>query len=211
MTSSLFDEILRIPTVKISNAPAYKLPIKTMQSKDGLHMIAVANLAFWHGYDRLIKGMANYYRKPHDKDVHFTIVGKGNLDIYNDLVCLVKENSLEDHISFLGQKNNSELDKYFDEANLAIGCLGCHRKNIYEVKSLKNVEYAMRGIPFIYSESNSDFDTRPYVLRVPADDSDIDISQLFDFVKRLKLSPLEIHDSVKDYTWGSQMKKVFTN
>ena len=209
VTSSLFDNIFKIPTVKISNAPAYKLPVKSIQSREGLHMIAVANLAFWHGYDRLIRGMANYYREPHDKKIYFTIVGKGNLSVYNQLVSLVKDNSLEDYVCFLGQKKNSELDKYFDEANLAIGCLGCHRKNIYEVKSLKNVEYAMRGIPFVYSESNSDFDQRPYVLRVPADDSDIQLDLLLSFVQNLNLSPSEIHDSVKEYTWGNQMKKVF--
>lgn len=209
VTSSLFDNIFKIPTVKISNAPAYKLPVKSIQSREGLHMIAVANLAFWHGYDRLIRGMANYYKKPHAEDVNLTIVGKGNLGIFNELVNMVKENSLEDHVRFLGQKKNTELDKFFEESNLAIGCLGCHRKNIYEVKSLKNVEYAMRGIPFVYSESNSDFDQRPYVLRVPADESDIDISQLLVFVKNLSLSPADIHNSVKEYTWDNQMKKVF--
>ena len=74
---------------------------------------------------------------------------------------------------------------------------------------MKNVEYAMRGIPMVYSESNTDFDGRPYVLRVPADDTDIDVKLLCDFVKQLKMTPSEIHDSVSDFTWDNQMKKIF--
>lgn len=61
----------------------------------------------------------------------------------------------------------------------------------------------------VYSESNTDFDGRPYVLRVPADDTDIDVKLLCDFVKELKMTPSDIHDSVKEFTWDNQMKKVF--
>lgn len=42
-----------------------------------LHLIGVANVAYWHGYDRVIKGLWEYYRKTPGKKVYFHIVGDG--------------------------------------------------------------------------------------------------------------------------------------
>ena len=210
VTYSLDKVIFKAPTIQLSNAPARALPVtKSVRDSSSFRMIAVANLAFWHGYDRLIRGLANYYENNPDYKVYLTLVGKGNAVIYNELENLVKEKALSKYVHFVGQKANKELDEYFNNADLAIGCLGCHRKKIYEVKSLKNVEYAMRGLPFIYSESNSDFDDKPYVLREPADESDIDIKRIIEFADSLKMSAQEISESVKEYTWENQMRKVF--
>lgn len=211
VTSSDEKDIFGIPTINISNAPAHSLPVKRAIPIEGrINMIAVANLAFWHGYDRLIRGLANYYATNPKLKVYFTIAGVGRPDIFNDLKALTSELKLNDYVKFVGSKSNAELDPYFEESHLAIGCLGCHRKNIIEVKSLKNVEYAMRGIPMVYSENNTDFDGRTYVFKVPADDSDIEVSSLCDFVMGIQMTPLEINESVKQFTWDIQMRKVFS-
>lgn len=210
VTFSVDEAIYGIPTVRLSNAPARDLPIKKLRPVDDeLKMIAVANLAFWHGYDRLIKGIANYYQAVNSQKVSLTIAGRGNEAIFNGLVELTNSLGMNDYVRFVGSKSSVELDPYFEEADLAIGCLACHRKKIKEVKSLKNVEYAMRGIPMIYSEDNTDFDGRPYVLKVPADDSDIDLKTVCSFVNGLSLTPVDIHESVKDFTWENQFSKVF--
>ena len=136
------------------------------------------------------------------------MVGVGNANVERELRSIVKEKNLEEIVTFTGGMQGAELDLLFDKADIAIGCLGCHRKNIIEVKSLKNIEYAMRGIPFVYSEINPDFEGKDYVLKVPADDSDIDIESLINFYRELKTTPDQIHDTVKDLTWDSQMFKV---
>lgn len=210
VTFSLFDSIFSIPTIKISNAPARILPVRKEPPKNGIiNLITVANIAFWHGYDRLLKGLYNYYKDKCQSVVNIYIIGKGNSDVYHQLVNMTKQLNLSEHVFFEGAKNSCDLDCYFDMAHLAIGCLGCHRKGIKEVKSLKNIEYAMRGIPFVYSESNSDFDDKPYVLRVPADESDIDVQQLIEFANSVNMSAQEISESVRNYTWENQMRKVF--
>jgi hypothetical protein len=210
VTSSTAAVIYGIPTITISNAPAHDLPVKKSLPIEGrINMIAVANLAFWHGYDRIIRGLAQYYKSNPELNVYLTIAGVGNVTVYNDLKTLTEELQLNNFVRFVGSKSNEELDSYFDNAHLAIGCLGCHRKNIIEVKSLKNVEYAMRGIPMVYSENNTDFDGKVYVLKVPADDSNIDIKFLCDFVVGLNMTPLDIHNSVENFTWDVQMRKVF--
>ena len=78
---------------------------------------------------------------------------------------------------------------------------------------MKNREYAARGIPFIYSETDSDFDQKPYVLKAPADESAIDIYSIIHFYQQLSQTPIEIRDSIKELSWENQMgiviKKIF--
>lgn len=50
---------------------------------------------------------------------------------------------------------------------MGIASLGRHRNGITRIKTLKNREYAARGIPFVYSENDSDFDGMPYVMKAP--------------------------------------------
>ena len=77
-----------------------------------------------------------------------------------------------------------------------------------EIKTLKNREYAARGIPFIYSETDSDFDDMPYVLKAPADESPIDIYRIIDFYRHITLSPQQIRNSIDNLSWENQMRKV---
>ena len=62
ITFSLDKIIFGIPTIQISNAvDPSGIRLRTPSSHKSINMIAVAMLNFWHGYDRLIKGLANYY------------------------------------------------------------------------------------------------------------------------------------------------------
>ena len=67
------------------------------------------------------------------------------------------------------------LDQLFSKADMGIGSLGRHRSGITHIKTLKNREYAARGIPFVYSEIDADFDHCNYVLKVPANETPINI------------------------------------
>jgi hypothetical protein len=73
---------------------------------------------------------------------------------------------------------------------------------------LKNREYATRGIPFIYSEQDSDFDKQSYVIKAPADESPIDVNQIIEFLERFDLKPETIRKSVEHLTWRIQMQRV---
>jgi glycosyltransferase involved in cell wall biosynthesis len=209
VTYSLADKIYGIPTAHISNAVAYipKLCISPT-SFDSIRMIAVANIAYWHGLDRVIEGINKYYQNNPLNKVYLDIVGDGDLRIMNELRSLVCKYNLKEYIHFVGGKSGEELDKQFVGKHIAIGSLGRHRSGISQLKTLKNAEYAMRGIPFIYSEDNCDFDDKCYVLKVPADESPIDIQSICDFVKRQKWSPAEIRGSVGHLTWNNQMLAI---
>ena len=49
-------------------------------------------------------------------------------------------------------QTGEELNELFNRADFAIGSLGRHRSGIYNIKTLKNREYAARGLAFMYSE-----------------------------------------------------------
>ena len=93
-------------------------------------------------------------------------------------------------------------------ADFAIGSLARHRSGITNLKSLKNREYAARGFSFIYSEQDDDFENMPYIYKVPADESPIDVPRLIEFYTSQSLSPEEIRASIKHLSWDEQMKKV---
>lgn len=203
--------IFGVKTLKISNAvdaSAIKLRKETRSPENDVALIGVANLAFWHGYDRLLYGLKNYYIQGGDKRILFRIVGEGNAAERSRLKEIVGKCNLKERVLFYGNKSGKELDSLFDQSDFAIGCLGCHRKDIVKVKSLKNVEYAMRGIPFMYSEINEDFDNKAYVYKVPADDSPIDIYDLLRFIENSEYNPSEIRGDVAHLTWNKQMEHV---
>ncbi|KKX51678.1 hypothetical protein [Sphingobacterium sp. IITKGP-BTPF85] len=80
----------------------------------------------------------------------------------------------------------------FDLADFAIGSLARHRSGITYIRTLKTREYAARGIPFIYSEIDTDFEGKPYVLKATPDETPLDIAQIVDYCSTSTLSPQDI-------------------
>ena len=204
-------------TIRISNGVDFdSIPLHDYHPvDDAIHLIGVAEVHLWHGYDRLIAGLGEYYqREPSPKNMIFHIVGGVDpFDLYGQgdypgIQSLIDQYGLQQHVVFHGQLFGEELDKVFNQSCFAIGSLARHRTGITSIKTLKNREYATRGIPFIYSEQDSDFDSRPYIIKVPSDESPINISQILDFIETQHFEPAEIRKSVEDLSWKIQMKKV---
>lgn len=213
VTFSDYKEIHGVKTINISNGIDFeRIKLKTSKSAqpDKLKLLGVAEVHYWHGYDRLIRGMAEYYNNPQRRvDVFFDLVGGGVTAEIIKLQNLTKELNLEKYISFYGESSGEELDYFFEKADFGIASLGRHRSGITKIKTLKTREYAARGIPFIYSEIDDDFENMPYIIKAPADESPIDIKSLVDFYRTLNLSPVEIRSSIeRTLSWRVQMQKV---
>lgn len=203
--------IFGAPTIPISNGIDFdKIPVKKARQRPAneLNLIGVAELHFWHGFDRLIRGLADYYATPQPVQVRFHIVGYGNDGTPERLQRMVSEYGLHEQVIFHGPQYGEALDRLFDLADMGVASLGRHRSNITDIKTLKNREYAARGIPFVYSENDSDFDDRLYVMKVPADESPVRIADLVSFYEGVTLSPQEIRSSIAHLSWKNQMKKV---
>ncbi len=126
----------------------------------------------------------------------------------NVFLPLIEKYHIKDNVIFHGTLFGDELTKVFNQCQFAIGSLGRHRSGITVIKTLKNREYATRGIPFIYSEQDSDFDNQPYVLKASADESPIDIQRIVDFMGRFSMKPEDIRKTVEHLTWKIQMQRV---
>ena len=209
VTFSNEDYIFGQHTIKISNGIDFNnviiKPNKNDTSKE-LNLIGVAEIHTWHGFDRIVRGLANYYSKPQKYLIFFHVVGYFfSKEIENEFKDLIKKYHMEKYVILYGRMHGKELDNLFFKCDFGIGSLGRHRVGITNIKTLKNREYAARGIPFVYSETDSDFDEMPYVLKVPADESDINIDEIIDFYQRLTLSPSEIRESIHHLSWKHQM------
>lgn len=217
ITYSDYKEIFGKRTIQISNGVdfgAISLISSPHRLSDEIHLIGVAEIHYWHGYDRLIHGLGEYYQNSYPIPVYFHIVGGiGPSEMYNSRHApgfheLITQYHIEKYVIFHGQKMGEELDQLFSLSDFAIGSLGRHRSNINKIKTLKNREYAARGIPFIYSESDDDFDTMPYILKAPADESALDILRIVNFLKHTTIQPVEIRQSISHLSWKEQMNQV---
>lgn len=223
VTFSDAKEIFGQRTICISNGVDLdSIPLHApVTYSSSLHLIGVAEVHYWHGYDRLIAGIGEYYRQrltanSKHPDVYFHIVGGvGTSEMYDSTHApgfheLMEKYGIQNRIIMHGQLFGDALTEIFNQCQFAIGSLGRHRSGITNIKTLKNREYATRGIPFIYSEQDSDFDHQPYVLKAPADESPINIPQLIDFVGNIQMSPTDIRKSVEHLSWKIQMQRVIT-
>lgn len=212
VTFSDYQQIFGQRTIRISNGIDFNsVKVKTTinDTSKELNMIGVAEIHGWHGFDRMVKGLALYYSQPQDYIVRFHVVGyfyssKGETAFMK----IISDHHMNEYVILYGKKHGEELDKIFDRCDFGVGSLGRHRVGIDKIKTLKNREYAARGIPFVYSETDSDFDDRSYVLKVPADESAVDIHQIIDFYRQQTLSPEQIRNSIKELSWENQMRTV---
>lgn len=216
VTFSDYDTIFGQKTIRISNGISFhKIPLTTHikgKSKD-IHLLAVAEIHFWHGLDRAIAGLGLYYQNRLEQtashpDVYFDIVGPVNdVDLRNFEEIVAKYN-IEKYIKFHGPLHGEKLNNLFNLTDIAIASLGRHRSKITKIKTLKNREYAARGIPFVYSETDTDFEDKPYIIKAPPDESPLDIDSLLNFYYQLEITPQQIRDTVKNLDWKIQMQEV---
>lgn len=212
ITFSNYKTIFGTPTIQISNGIDFDdIPMKqhVNDTSQEIHLIGVAEIHFWHGFDRLLKGLVNYYNTSPQYKVYFHIIG----DFFTqrereECMSIVKENHLAPYVILHGRQTGKNLDLLFEQCDFGIGSLGRHRSGITHIKTLKNREYAARGIPFVYSEIDDDFENMPYIMKIPADESIVNITTILSFYNQLHATPQTIRNSIQSLSWNNQMKKV---
>ncbi|UTR12121.1 glycosyl transferase family 1 [Evansella sp. LMS18] len=188
-----------------------KLRSLTLNNKE-LHLIGVANVGFWHAYDRILKGLNEYYSTNPTKKVYFHMVGEGGAK--KELEDLSKSLKLNKYVIFYGSKGGEELAEIFNKCHMGIGILGNHRKNLFGDSSLKNREYCARGLPFIIAAEDYDFgEDFPYSMTIPPDDSKLNINEVIDFYEEIVLNSPDYMMKMREYaelnlTWETKLKVV---
>ena len=217
VTFSNKESIFGKRTICISNGiDLDSIPLHNPKKQQDIHLIAVAEIHYWHGFDRLVAGLGEYYKSnPNGRKVYFHVVGweddRGTTSNgYFTVEQMAKKYGIEEYIINHGKLFGDKLDEVFNQCVFAIGSLGRHRSDITEIKTLKNREYAARGISFIYSENDSDFDDKPYIIKAPADESPINVGEIINYIDNHDFNPAEIRKSVEHLSWKYQMEKVIT-
>ncbi|MBL7766126.1 MAG: glycosyltransferase [Chitinophagaceae bacterium] len=189
------DELFGIPCIKIQNGVNISeinvVNKRNQDHKASLTILSVANISFWHGLDRMISGLKNYYHDDsHKMPVKFIIVGDGAA--VPELMKMVEKENLSSVVTFTGYLTGEALSNIYEEGDLALGSLAAFRKNVLQDSSFKAREYCARGIPFVLTIKDVDFpETLPFVKYVENNESPIDIQLLVSFYESLINYPVQ--------------------
>ena len=203
ITYSKDSVIYGIKTINISNAICIDddFEISSQEETTCINIVAVAAIAFWHGYDRVIQGIYEYYRNGGKRKIIFHMVGYGrDLEKYKELADRL---SINDHVIFYGKKQGKELDDIYLKCKIGIDSLGRHRSGVFYNSSLKGKEYLLKGLPVV-SGVETELDSRndfKYYLRIPDDDTPVDINRVVEFYDEIygNKNELEIRKEIRKF------------
>lgn len=179
------------------------------RKEDEFNLIAVAQMANWHGYDRLIEALALLRDKEPDLNVRLTLVGDG--EALADLRALAARLGLQGQVNFTGMMTGDELDQAFSTADMGVSSLGLYRKRLNEASDLKTREYMSRGLCVMGVGIDPDFSSDTlYRSVVPNDDS---IAPVADMIAELATKTLPDPQEVREFaqknlTWKVKMGRV---
>lgn len=192
-----------------------KIPVRNQSfKKEEIHLLGLANMAKWHGFDRVIEGLKEYYSSGGDRIVIFHLVGPdgdGSLEIWKKMVSDYK---LDKYVIFEGPKYGDELDYYFNVCQVAIGSIALHRIGYESAATLKIREYMARGIPFVMSVDDQSIKTGSnFYYEASSDDIPINMSALIEYIDQIEnwdQMGFEMREfASKALTWNSQFERVF--
>ena len=204
------------PAVNIENGiNVEEIPVRHFTpDPEKIHLLALASMSYWHGYDKMIRSIAEYKG---DTKVIFHMVGGNSGGSLEDWKQLAQELDVTDRVIFHGQMSGKNLDSMFDLCDLGINSLALCRKNLYSASELKAREYAVRGLPFVRGVDDAILDQaaedQVYWMKLPNDESIPDLQTIIDFAYRMRENPSiadHLHRFAEKYmTWEAQYQKVF--
>lgn len=153
---------------------------KKKQNTEALVLVGVANVADYHGYDRVVRAIATWRKYSKGRDVYFHIIGGEGNEGQKRLKKLVQTEGLEYYVLFHDNKGPSFVNAYYSAADLGVGSLALFRIGLMEASPLKHREFALAGLPFISAGYDSDFPaTLPFNFVISNDNEIGDLINIF--------------------------------
>lgn len=174
-----------------------------------IKLISVAIEQPYHGFEKVIIGLDNYYKCGGTREISIFMVGE-----YSEKTKkLVNKLNLDQHIIFTGKLYGKELEDIYNKSDLAIGSFSKRANDEYG-SSIKTKEFFAKGIPFINGWKEYAFDdSYPYMKRFDMNDAYIDFNSVVDFydsIKNNKNIPLEMRKFAEEhFVWEKQFEKIF--
>lgn len=200
VTYSLDDSIFGIPTINIINGCSVStVPVRSLTKSNSIRLICVATFAYWHGYERLIDGLAAYYREGGERDFIVHMVGGGQeAEKYKEAV---NRCSLGDRFIFHGPLFGDDLNRVFDMADIAVDSLGWYKKKVQSGSPIKTAEYLARGLPVILGFDLTYINKlqNEYYLKVPNNESAVNMEEVADFYDSIsEMGFLKARDEIRN-------------
>jgi len=185
VTYSKDERILGVKAIQVINGLDLKMnPLRKPHEPDEcLVLLTVSSMKPWHGYDRLLKGMRNYYKDGGTRVILLYMVGDG--PACAEYRTLVNEYHLSEKVVYCGFLQDKALDEMYEKSDIAISSLADHRAGVYTASPLKTAEYAVRGIPFVTAYDVEGMEQGKHYMRVPPDDTPIDIFKIVAFINKI--------------------------
>lgn len=197
-------EIFGVNTVHFYNGYDFsQLRVRKAVDISTVSIIAVARFCEWHGYERLLKGLWNYYDNGGQREVVLHFVGDGpELNTYRELTTSLK---LEGRVKFYGYINRDSIAPLYDKANLAVDVFGGYKKDMVLSCSLKTREYIAAGLPIVCGSAidiQQFKEFKPYILELPNDCTSLDFTKIIDFFDKIYstneiTNPQQIADDIR--------------
>lgn len=210
-TYSNFEKIFDIPCISLINGvdvADHKVKRTIHKNTSDIVLIAVATMRREHGYERIIKGMHEYYHSGGKREIYFNLVGDGaQIPYYKELV---NEYNLEKYVLFHGFLIGQKLDDIYEHSDIGIGALGLYKSGIFEGTGIKAVEYCVRGLPIVMPDDYG-FKNKYFVLKVPNNDTSINMPDIISFYDNLqdKNYILDMHHYAAEYySWDKVLEPV---
>lgn len=197
------NEIFGIPTLKFKNGIKVDDITKRVPKNNNkvIHLCAVASLNAWQGYERVIKGLSNYYNNGGTEEIIIHIVGSGSeLERYKKLVSKL---NLNNNFKFYGKLFGKELEKIYNLSDIGLDAFGRYKTNNKVSTSLKSREYLAKGLPIVsgceIDVIEKDFE---YYLEFESDNSSINFEEIVSFYRRVyKKDKVEVSERVREYAY----------
>ena len=180
--------IFGVPTIRTSNGINVEKirEIRGVYKEGQLVLVGVAYMQRQHGYERVINGMKDYYKKEPKYDVFLYLAGDGpEKKKYMDMV---RQYGLDKYVKFYPVITGEELDELYDQADIALAALAMYKSGVYgKYSALKTRECMVKGIPML---SGSEIDVldkdSDYVKVFENNGSNINIDEVICYFEHLK-------------------------
>ena len=152
-----------------------RFPVPSPINQSQICLIGIAHLQNWHGYDRLMKGIA---ASVHRDRIHLYIVSEESETVIA-LRKLVQELGIQKDVTFMNSQSLENIIELVRSCAIGIGGLAYHRRGAVYDTSIKNKEYCAMGLPFVISCEDRSFpDDFKYIYKVKSDESIPDVDAI---------------------------------
>ncbi len=191
VTFSSDEQIYGIETIRTMNGISVNdIPFIasnfTSDYPETIRLVAVAQFQKSHGYERLIRGLATYYSSDRKQSIILHMIGDG--EERKKYEQMVRNMGIDKYVVFHGIKKGEELERFYENVDIGVGCFGLYKRNINSISSLKTIEYLAHGLPVITGVREEILEKidNDYYYEFSNDESDIDIGRIVQFYNCLR-------------------------